>query len=167
VTFSAGVPTVWLGLINYATEHGLKFSTFRRTVIGGSACPPAMMNTLIDEFGVEVIHGWGMTEMSPLGTTGGLLSKHLALSRAEQRKILQKQGHAIYGVDMKIVDDDGKELPWDGVSYGHLLVRGPWIVPATSRTRAAKCWKTAGSPPAMCPPSMPMASCRLLTAARM
>jgi len=128
VTFSAGVPTVWLGLLNYATEHGLKFSTFRRTVIGGSACPPAMMNTLIDQFGVEVIHGWGMTEMSPLGTTGGLLSKHLKLSREEQRKILQKQGHAIYGVDMKIVDDDGKELPWDGVSYGHLMVRGPWIV---------------------------------------
>ncbi|MYM39604.1 3-(methylthio)propionyl-CoA ligase [Duganella qianjiadongensis] len=128
VTFSAGVPTVWLGLINYAAEHGLKFSTFRRTVIGGSACPPAMMNTLIDEYGVEVIHAWGMTEMSPLGTTGGLLNQHLSLSREEQRKILQKQGHAIYGVDMKIVDDDGKELPWDGVSYGHLMVRGPWIV---------------------------------------
>ncbi|MFA9219225.1 MAG: AMP-binding protein [Sphingomonadaceae bacterium] len=128
VTFSAGVPTVWLGLINYALQNKLKFSTFRRTVIGGSACPPAMMNTLIDEFDVEVIHGWGMTEMSPLGTTGGLLSKHLQLPKAEQRKILQKQGHAIYGVDMKIVDDDGKELPWDGVAYGHLMVRGPWIV---------------------------------------
>jgi fatty-acyl-CoA synthase len=128
VTFSAGVPTVWLGLINYAMQHQLKFSTFRRTVIGGSACPPAMMNTLIDEFGVEVIHGWGMTEMSPLGTTGGLLTKHLALPKDEQRKILQKQGHAIYGVDMKIVGDDGVELPWDGVSYGNLLVKGPWIV---------------------------------------
>ncbi|CAN7502916.1 3-(methylthio)propionyl-CoA ligase [Duganella sp. LjRoot269] len=127
VTFSAGVPTVWLGLLNYAIQNKLKFSTFRRTVIGGSACPPAMMNTLIDEFGVEVIHGWGMTEMSPLGTTGGLLCKHLELPKAEQRKILQKQGHAIYGVDMKIVDDDGKELPWDGVSYGHLLVKGPWV----------------------------------------
>jgi fatty-acyl-CoA synthase len=128
VTFSAGVPTVWLGLINYALQNKLKFSTFRRTVIGGSACPPAMMNTLIDEFGVEVIHGWGMTEMSPLGTTGGLLSKHLDLPKAEQRKILQKQGHAIFGVDMKIVGDDGVELPWDGVSYGNLLVKGPWIV---------------------------------------
>jgi acyl-CoA synthetase (AMP-forming)/AMP-acid ligase II len=128
VTFSAGVPTVWLGLINYALQNKLKFSTFRRTVIGGSACPPAMMNTLIDEFGVEVIHGWGMTEMSPLGTTGGLMCKHMDLPKEEQRKILQKQGHAIYGVDMKIVDDDGKELPWDGVAYGHLMVRGPWIV---------------------------------------
>jgi len=128
VTFSAGVPTVWLGLINYALQNGLQFSTFRRTVIGGSACPPAMMDTLIDKFDVQVIHGWGMTEMSPLGTTGGLLVKHRNLPREEQRKILQKQGHAIYGVDMKIVDDDGVELPWDGHSFGHLLVKGPWIV---------------------------------------
>ena len=128
VTFSAGVPTVWLGLINYALQNKLKFSTFRRTVIGGAACPPSMMDTLIDEFNVEVVHAWGMTEMSPLGTTGGLQVKHLELPRAAQRKILQKQGHAIYGVDMKIADDDGKELPWDGVSYGHLLVKGPWII---------------------------------------
>jgi fatty-acyl-CoA synthase len=128
VTFSAGVPTVWLGLINYALQNDLRFSTFRRTVIGGSACPPAMMDTLIDRLKVQVIHGWGMTEMSPLGTTGGLLAKHLALPKEEQRKILQKQGHAIYGVDMKIVDDDGEELPWDGHSFGHLLVKGPWIV---------------------------------------
>ncbi len=128
VTFSAGVPTVWLGLINHALQNKLKFSSFRRTVIGGSACPPAMMSTLIDEFDVEVIHAWGMTEMSPLGTAGGLLTKHLGLSQEAQRKILQKQGHAIYGVDMKIADDDGKELPWDGVSYGHLLVKGPWII---------------------------------------
>ena len=128
VTFSAGVPTVWLGLINYALQNKLKFSTFRRTVIGGAACPPSMMDTLIDEFNVEVVHAWGMTEMSPLGTAGGLQVKHLELPRAAQRKILQKQGHAIYGVDMKIADDDGKELPWDGVSYGHLLVKGPWII---------------------------------------
>jgi fatty-acyl-CoA synthase len=128
VTFSAGVPTVWLGLINYALQNDLKFTTFRRTVIGGSACPPAMMNTLIDKFDVKVIHGWGMTEMSPLGTTGGLLAKHLTLPKDEQRRILQKQGHAIFGVDMKIVDDDGAELPWDGSSFGHLLVKGPWIV---------------------------------------
>ena len=128
VSFSAGVPTVWLGLINYALQNKLKFSTFRRTVIGGSACPPAMMNTLIDEFDVDVIHGWGMTEMSPLGTTGGLLARHLELPKEEQRKILQKQGHAIFGVDMKIVGPDGAELPWDGVSAGDLLVKGPWII---------------------------------------
>ncbi len=128
VTFSAGVPTVWLGLVNYVLQNKLEFSTFKRTVIGGSACPPAMMDTLIDKLGVQVIHAWGMTEMSPLGTAGGLQAKHLALSKEEQRKIMQKQGHAIYGVDMKIVDDDGKELPWDGATYGHLLVKGPWII---------------------------------------
>ncbi|MGO4377878.1 3-(methylthio)propionyl-CoA ligase [Pseudoduganella sp. RAF19] len=128
VTFSAGVPTVWLGLINYAKMNNLKFSTFRRTVIGGSACPPAMMDTLMDDFGVDVVHAWGMTEMSPLGTACGLLARHEKLPREEQRKILRKQGHAIYGVDMRIVDDDGQELPWDGTSFGHLQVRGPWII---------------------------------------
>ena len=128
VTFSAGVPTVWLGLINYVVQNKLTFSTFRRTVIGGSACPPAMMDTLIDKLDVQVIHGWGMTEMSPLGTTGGLQAKHLLLPKDEQRKVLQKQGHAIFGVDMKIVDDAGVELPWDGATYGHLLVKGPWII---------------------------------------
>ena len=128
VTFSAGVPTVWLGLINHALQNNLKFSTFRRTVIGGSACPPAMMDTLIDKLDVQVIHAWGMTEMSPLGTAGGLQVKHLSLPKEEQRKILQKQGHAVFGVDMKIVDDAGKELAWDGETYGHLLVKGPWVI---------------------------------------
>ncbi|WP_307732290.1 3-(methylthio)propionyl-CoA ligase [Massilia sp. MB5] len=128
VSFSAGVPTVWLGLVNYVLQHGLKFSTFRRTVIGGAACSPTLMNTLIDELDVDVIHAWGMTEMSPLGTAGGLLARHLELPRDEQRKVLLKQGHAIYGVDMRIVDDEGKLLPWDGSSYGHLQVRGPWII---------------------------------------
>jgi len=128
VTFSAGVPTVWLGLINHVLQNNLKFSTFRRTVIGGSACPPAMMDTLIDKLDVQVIHAWGMTEMSPLGTASGLQAKHLALPKEAQRKILQKQGHAVYGVDMKLVDDAGKELPWDGVTYGNLLVKGPWII---------------------------------------
>jgi fatty-acyl-CoA synthase len=128
VTFSAGVPTVWLGLVNYVLQNGLAFSTFRRTVIGGAACPPALMDTLIDRLGVKVIHAWGMTEMSPLGTTGGLLAKHRDLPVESQRAILRKQGHAIFGVDMKIVDDGGRELPWDGRTFGHLLVRGPWIV---------------------------------------
>ncbi len=122
------MPTVWLGLLNYVQQNNLQFSTFKATVIGGSACSPAMMNTLMDNFNVKVIHAWGMTEMSPLGTAGGLLSKHLELPVDAQRKILQKQGHAVYGVDMKIVDDDGKQLPWDGSTYGHLLVKGPWVI---------------------------------------
>ncbi|MET0332828.1 MAG: AMP-binding protein, partial [Rhizobacter sp.] len=128
VTFSAGVPTVWLGLINHVKQNDLKFSTFRRTVIGGSACPPAMMRTLQDEFGVEVIHAWGMTEMSPLGTLAKLKSKHLELDREGQQKLLVSQGRVVYGVDMQILDDDDKPLPWDGKSAGNLVVRGPWII---------------------------------------
>jgi fatty-acyl-CoA synthase len=128
VTLSAGVPTVWLGVLNHALQNGLKFSTLERTVIGGSACPPAMMDTLVDKFGVQVIHAWGMTEMSPLGTAGNLLARHVSLPREEQRKVLRKQGHAIFGAEMKIVDDAGAELPWDGSTYGHLLVKGPWII---------------------------------------
>jgi 3-(methylthio)propionyl---CoA ligase len=128
VTFSAGVPTVWLGLLTYVAQNNLKFSTFKRTVIGGSACPPAMMKTFRNDYGVEVVHAWGMTEMSPLGTTCTLLSKHEALSEEVKQSVLEKQGRAIFGVDMKIVDDDGVELPWDGKTYGNLLVKGPWII---------------------------------------
>ncbi len=128
VTLSAGVPTVWLGLINHVLASDLRFSTFRRTVIGGSACPPAMMDALIDRLGVQVVHAWGMTEMSPLGTACTLQARHTAMPREAQRAVLRKQGHAICGVDMKIVDDDGAELPWDGATHGHLLVKGPWVV---------------------------------------
>ncbi len=128
VTFSAGVPTVWLGLLNYMAQHDLKFTSFKRTVIGGSACPPAMMRAFRHQHGVEVVHAWGMTEMSPLGTAGTLQTKHFALSDEAQTAILEKQGHAIFGVDMKIVDDANVELPWDGKTYGNLLVRGPWII---------------------------------------
>jgi fatty-acyl-CoA synthase len=128
VTFSAGVPTVWLGLLTYVGQNKLKFSSFKRTVIGGSACPPAMMNTFRHQYGVEVVHAWGMTEMSPLGTTCTLQNHHMNLPEEQKQAILEKQGHTIFGVDMKIVDDDGKELPWDGRTYGNLLVRGPWII---------------------------------------
>ncbi len=128
VTFSAGVPTVWLGLLTYVGQNNLKFSTFRRTVIGGSACPPAMMKAFRHQHDVEVVHAWGMTEMSPLGTAGTLQSRHMSMPEETKQSILEKQGHAIYGVDMKIVDDAGKELPWDGKTYGNLLVKGPWII---------------------------------------
>ena len=127
VTFSAGVPTVWLGLLQYVQANKLKFSTFRRTVIGGSAAPPAMIRTL-ESFDVEVIHAWGMTEMSPLGTSCKLLARHKDLSEDARHKILEKQGRVIYGVDMKIVDGEGQELPWDGKAFGDLLVRGPWVI---------------------------------------
>jgi 3-(methylthio)propionyl---CoA ligase len=128
VTFSAGVPTVWLGLITYAKQNDLKFSTFKRTVIGGSACPPAMIRTLEDDFGVQVIHAWGMTELSPLGTLSRLKAKHLDLPHDAQRRILEKQGKVIYGIDMQITGDDGKALPWDGQASGNLVVRGPWVI---------------------------------------
>lgn len=128
VTYAAGVPTVWQMLLGHVKPGGLRFSTLKRTVIGGSACPPAMITAFQDDFGVEVLHAWGMTEMSPLGTLCTLKNKQLALPKDEQMKVLQKQGRAIYGVDMRIVDGDGQDQPWDGKSYGDLLVRGPWIV---------------------------------------
>ncbi len=128
VTFSAGVPTIWLGLINHVKQNNLKFSTFKRTVVGGAACPPAMIRTLEDEFGVQVIHAWGMTEMSPLGTLGRLKAKHADLPVEAQHRLLEKQGKVIYGVDMRIVDAEGKVMPWDGKTSGDLEVRGHWVI---------------------------------------
>jgi fatty-acyl-CoA synthase len=128
VSYAAGVPTVWQMLLGHMKPNGLRFSTLKRTVIGGSACPPAMISAFNDDYGVEVLHAWGMTEMSPLGTLCTLKNRHLDLPDAEKMKIRLKQGRAIYGVDMKIVDADGKELPWDGKTYGDLYVKGPWIV---------------------------------------
>ena len=133
VTFSAGVPTVWQGLLAYVKDHLCKFSTFRRTVIGGSACPPAMIETFRDYYYVEVIHAWGMTELSPLGTLAQLQAKHARLSLMQQQRLLEKQGHVVYGIDMKIVDDQNRDLPWDGSSYGNLLVRGHWVIQAYYR----------------------------------
>jgi len=128
VTFSAGVPTVWLGLLNYMREAGVRFSTLNRTVIGGSACPPAMLRTFEDEYGVRVIHAWGMTELSPLGTLAKLNWAQSQRPLDTQRRLLEKQGRVICGVDMRIVGDDGRELPWDGVAFGELQVRGPWVI---------------------------------------
>jgi 3-(methylthio)propionyl---CoA ligase len=128
VTYAAGVPTVWQMLLAHMKPAGLKFSTLKRTVIGGSACPPAMIHAFQEDYGVEVLHAWGMTEMSPLGTLCTLKNKHLALSKDEQMKIRLKQGRAIYGVDMKIVDAAGNAQPHDGKAYGDLLVKGPWVV---------------------------------------
>ena len=128
VTYAAGVPTVWQMLLGHMQPNGLKFSTLRRTVIGGAACPPAMITAFEDGLGVKVLHAWGMTEMSPLGTLCTLKNKHLQLSKEDQFKLNQKQGRAIYGVEMKIVDSEGKEQPWDGKTYGDLMVRGPWIL---------------------------------------
>lgn len=128
VTFSAGVPTIWLGVINHMKQNGLRLSTLKRTVIGGSACPPAMMRTLEDDFGVEVIHAWGMTELSPLGTLSRLKAKHRDLPPEQQHRLLEKQGRVVYGIDMEIIGASGEPQPWDGRSTGDLVVRGHWVV---------------------------------------
>jgi fatty-acyl-CoA synthase len=128
VTYAAGVPTVWQMLLTYMKPQGLKFSTLKRTVIGGSACPPAMIDAFRDDYGVDVLHAWGMTEMSPLGTLCTLKNKHLKLPAEAQMKLRLKQGRVIYGVDMRIVNEAGEDQPHDGKSYGDLLVRGPWVV---------------------------------------
>jgi fatty-acyl-CoA synthase len=128
VTVSAGVPTVWQGLLAHVEAHGLSFTTMKRTVIGGSACPPAMIRMFEEKYGVTVLHGWGMTEMSPLGTVCALKEGQTDLPPEERLKIQGRQGRAIFGVDMKVVDEEGRELPWDGKSTGELLVRGPWII---------------------------------------
>jgi fatty-acyl-CoA synthase len=127
VTATAGVPTVWLGLLGYMRENKLKFSTLKRAIVGGSAAPPAMIREFKEAHGVECQHAWGMTEMSPLGTFCSLKNKHLGLPADKQFDVLVKQGRAIYGVQMKIVDAEGNELPHDGKAFGDLLVRGPWI----------------------------------------
>ena len=128
VTLSAGVPTVWQGLLAYVDGAGLRFSTMNRTVVGGSACPPAMMTAFQEKHGVQVLHAWGMTEMSPVGTVATLKGAQKDLPADARFALQSKQGRAVYGVDMKVVGDDGAELPWNGEASGELLVRGPWIV---------------------------------------
>jgi len=127
VTFAAGVPTVWLGLLSYWRENNTSVPTLKRTVIGGTAIPPSMLEAFQDEFGVEVRHAWGMTEMSPLGTVSLIKPRLADADKATRHRVQIKQGRPVYGVDMKIVDDQDKELPHDGKAYGELKVRGPWI----------------------------------------
>ncbi len=127
VNLSAGVPTVWMMLLAYVKENNKKFTSMKRTVIGGSAVPRSMIETFRNNYDVDVLHAWGMTETSPLGTACNLKPKHKNLTNDEKNTLNLKQGRAIYGVEMKIVDEEGKELPWDGNTFGNLLVRGPWI----------------------------------------
>ena len=128
VDSTSAVPTVWMNILNYVQQNKLKFSTLKTTTIGGSACPPAMMKTLMEEFGVRVSHGWGMTEMSPVGTLNAPKSKHRGQSAEARLACALKQGRPLYGVEMKVIDAEGKELPRDGKSAGNLVVRGPWIM---------------------------------------
>ena len=127
VTLAGGVPTVWQNLLSYLEAGGLSFSTLKRTVVGGAACPAPMIRKLQDTYGVQVTHAWGMTETSPLGVSCTFKPAHALLSKEERLAIQTKQGRAVFGVDFKIVDESGTELPWDGKATGELYVQGPWV----------------------------------------
>ena len=126
ITMSAGVPTVWLNLLAHLRESGETISSLKRIIVGGAACPLSIMEEM-DGHGVETRVGWGMTEMSPLGSVNAPTPAVAQLSGEAADKRRLKAGRPVYGVDMKIVDEDGNELPWDGEAFGSLKVRGPWI----------------------------------------
>jgi 3-(methylthio)propionyl---CoA ligase len=130
VTFTAAVPTVWLMLLQDLEKTGQKLPYLKRVVIGGSACPRAMAKTFEDVYGVEVIHAWGMTEMSPLGTLCTMKPEYAGLTGEARLDVQQKAGHPPFGVEMKITDDNDKDLPWDGKTFGRLKVRGPAVAKA-------------------------------------
>jgi fatty-acyl-CoA synthase len=130
VTLTAAVPTVWLMLLQHLEETGLELPHLNRVVIGGSACPRAVLQKFQDRYGVQVIHAWGMTEMSPLGTLGSLKPEYAGLEGEARLDIQEKQGFAPFGVELKVTDDEGRELPWDGRTFGRLKVRGPAVASA-------------------------------------
>ena len=133
VTFSAAVPTVWQGLLNHLRENNLTLSTVKRVLIGGAAVPESMIRAFHDEFGVEVLQGWGMTETSPIGTLSNMTPELAALPFEEQLKWRVKQGTPPLGVELKLKDYDGKEMPRDGQTYGRLMIKGPTISSAYFR----------------------------------
>jgi acyl-CoA synthetase (AMP-forming)/AMP-acid ligase II len=137
VTLTLGVPTVWLGLLKYLEESGKRIDGVSRVLIGGSAAPPAMIKTFEEKYGVDVVHGWGMTEMSPVGTLGTLKAKFRHRPKDEQLARKAMQGRPLYGVEMKLMDSEGKVQPHDGQARGELLVRGPWIVSGYYKDAAA------------------------------
>jgi acyl-CoA synthetase (AMP-forming)/AMP-acid ligase II len=128
VTVSAGVPTIWLGLMQHVEQHGLRFSSMRRTAVGGSAMPASLIAKFADDYGVEVRHGWGMTETTAATTMSCLTPRDLELSPEQQHATIARQGKSVFGAEIKIVDEAGVTLPRDGVSQGELMVRGQWIV---------------------------------------
>jgi fatty-acyl-CoA synthase len=138
VTFTAAVPTVWLGLLAFLREQNLKPTTLKRVVIGGSAVPEAVLRAFEEDYGIEVLHGWGMTEMSPMGTVGKLLPEHRGLDHETQIKTKLKQGRVPFTVEMKVVDDAGVAQPHDGKTFGRLLVSGPAISRAYFKNAGAK-----------------------------
>ena len=128
VNKAAAVPTVWNMLIGYLNETGAGLDSLEEVVIGGAAVPPTMIKEFDEKYNVDVIHAWGMTEMSPLGTVNRVKPAFKGLSGEEKLALRAKQGCPVFGVDLKIIDDDGNELPHDGVTFGRLMCRGPWII---------------------------------------
>jgi fatty-acyl-CoA synthase len=128
VTVSAGVPTVWQGLLQHVEQHHVRFSTLRRVIGGGSALPHSLIAALSDRYGIEVRQGWGMTETVAVATLSCLDSEQMKLPSAQRHAIVAKQGKSVFGVELKVVDAQGTELPRDGTSQGELMVRGQWIV---------------------------------------
>ena len=130
VSVTAAVPTVWMMLLAHLEQNKLKLPHLKRVLIGGSACPRAMMKKFQDEYDVQVTHAWGMTEMSPIGTAGSLKADVAHLKGDAELDVKEKQGFSIFTVEMKITDDEDNELPWDGVKFGRLKVRGPAVASA-------------------------------------
>lgn len=128
VTLALGVPTIWQMLLTSASKSGAKLESLKRTVVGGSACPPSMIDTFRNDYGVETIHAWGMTETSPVGSVNKLLAKHLTLPEADQHTLRTSQGRPPFGVELEIFDDQGNALPHDGDAIGDLQIRGHWVV---------------------------------------
>ncbi|MCP4072015.1 MAG: long-chain-fatty-acid--CoA ligase [Hyphomicrobiales bacterium] len=128
VTISAGVPTIWAGLLDHLDANNIKLPSMQRTVVGGSACPPSMLDRFRNDYDIEVLHAWGMTELSPLGTVNNLKNKHLELPAEELRKLRVLQGRPPFGIELGIFDDNKNQLPNDGKSQGDLYCRGPWVL---------------------------------------
>ena len=128
VTISAGVPTIWMGLVQHLEKNNLKFSTMRRTGVGGSAMPRALIAKFNDVYNVDVRHGWGMTETTAVATMSNLSLSEIEWPAEQRHDLVAKQGKSVFGVELKIVDEDGNSLPRDGTSQGELMVRGQWIV---------------------------------------
>jgi len=138
------VPTVWLMLLQHMEKHGGDLPDLSRVVIGGSACPRAITKAFQDDYGVEVIHAWGMTEMSPLGTLCSIKPEYSHLTGEEKLDLQAKQGHPPFTVEMKITDDENKELPWDGKTFGRLKVRGPAVSSSYYKGRGAEQFDAEG-----------------------
>ncbi|MBV9539541.1 MAG: long-chain-fatty-acid--CoA ligase [Acidisphaera sp.] len=127
VTVSAGVPTIWMNLLQHLRTSGTRLHTVKRLIIGGSACPRLLLEAFEAEYGIRVDHAWGMTETSPLGTYNAPKPANAEQPGDARMRLREKQGRAIFGIDMEIVDDSGRALPWDGATPGNLVVRGPWV----------------------------------------